>query len=92
MSDEMEQGKYLESKYKEGLAALRNEKLRKAYNLIFTTTFMLIVPRSREKALELYALNAMAFAGSIAVKTEEAFDKIDSDKCTPMLLLKNVTF
>lgn len=45
MADELEQGKYLESKYKEGMIALRNEKLGKAFNLIFTTTFMLIIPR-----------------------------------------------
>jgi ATP adenylyltransferase len=47
----------------------------RAYNLLVTNNWMLLVPRSREKVLNI-SLNSLAFAGCFFVRSQEYFDKL----------------
>ena len=76
--------------YEEMLLYLNNSNLKYEYNLIFTTEWAMIVLRQREMAFDRISINALAFSGSILVKTldDDQFVKLNS----PISLLTDVAF
>ena len=80
----------LESYYVESMKKLKDKKDFEDYNLILTSEWMLIVPRSKEKAFDLFSLNAVAFSGSIVVKDENQLIEVFKHK--PLNILRSVGF
>ena len=60
-----------------------------AYNLLITKTWMLLVPRRKEKSLEI-SLNSLGFAGCFFVSNKEYFKKLAHHG--PLNLLADVSY
>ncbi|KRX06299.1 HIT-like domain [Pseudocohnilembus persalinus] len=84
-----EEGAYLAQQYIEALKEVNNSDLSYQYNMIFDDTFLLIILRSKEKAYDKIALNAMCFTGSFLVKNQEQLDFIKS--FNPIKILEDIT-
>jgi ATP adenylyltransferase len=74
--------------YREALARLGREYDGADYNLLATREWLLIVPRAHEHA-EGISLNALAFAGSFFVKSEEQLARLRA--VGPAAALRHVT-
>ena len=70
------------------LAECGRENDPRAYNLLMTREWMLVVPRSRE-AWEGISVNALGFAGALLVRSEEELETLR--RIGPMRLLREVT-
>lgn len=92
MDDENVQNKSqrLEYYYLELMKKLREKRDFQDYNLILTSEWMLIVPRSKEKALDLFSINALGFLGSIVLKDEALLKELNKHK--PLNALQSVSF
>ncbi len=93
----VEAGYVLEQRYLELLAALQlgpvhhhgdERRQRGPYNLLITTEWMLAVPRTREHFHDI-SLNALAFAGSLFVRTDEQLRLLEREG--PINALRAVT-
>jgi len=62
--------------YKKCLKKLDNENLDIAYNLVLSKKWIFLVLRKSKLALDLVKINAVAFTGSFAVKSEEEHEFI----------------
>jgi ATP adenylyltransferase len=78
-------GARLLAAYRELLAAVGIEGGRAPYNLLVTTDWMLVVPRSRE-SIEGISVNALGFAGSLLVRTRGQLELVR--RRGPMRLLQ----
>ncbi|MBD2292069.1 phosphorylase [Anabaena sphaerica FACHB-251] len=72
-----------------GIGAVDNHKQSRAYNLLATRDWMLIVPRSHEE-FESISINSLGFAGALLVRNTEQLQLLKN--IGPMNILKNVTF
>lgn len=90
-------GRLLEQRYLELLVALQLDPLhqqggepqqRGPYNLLMTNEWMLVVPRSREHFRDI-SLNALAFVGSLFVRTDEQLQLLRREG--PIKALRAVT-
>lgn len=72
-----------------GLSPIRSEPNLQTgpYNLLVTSEFMLLVPRKREH-FEAISLNALAFAGSLFVRTRAQVERVQEHG--PMNVLRSV--
>jgi ATP adenylyltransferase len=72
-----------------GLSPLRSEPNLQTgpYNLLVTREFMLLVPRRREH-FEDISLNALAFAGSLFVRTRAHVERVQEHG--PLAVLRSV--
>lgn len=61
--------------YRQALSRLRRDHDGADYNLLATREWMLVVPRAREHVEDI-SLNALAFAGSFFVKSEEQLARL----------------
>jgi ATP adenylyltransferase len=74
--------------YMELLRAVGCERPGMPYNLLATSEWTLVVPRSQE-CFESISLNALAFVGSLLVKNREQLERVRT--VGPMALLRAVT-
>lgn len=72
-------------RYLEALAAVKNPR---AYNLLATRDWMLVVPRTHE-SWEGISVNALGFAGALLVRSESQLSKLR--RLGPMQLLREVS-
>ncbi|EIE27830.1 hypothetical protein COCSUDRAFT_83450, partial [Coccomyxa subellipsoidea C-169] len=70
-----------------GSAAVPEEGSPESYNMVLTSSYMMLVPRSRE-VYGLVAVNSMGFAGSMLVRSKAELDFIRSE--SPMRILAAV--
>lgn len=47
-----------------------NNKLLLSYNLLMNKNWLMIIPRSKEKAFDKFSVNSMGFSASILLKNE----------------------
>ena len=92
-----EAGGLLEQRYLELLAAVRlgpaqhrgsEHRQRGPYNLLMSTEWMMVVPRSREHFHDI-SLNALAFVGSLFVRTDDQLQLLQREG--PINALRAVT-
>lgn len=62
-----------------------------SYNLIGTPSFLLMIPRKREKLLDKIGINAVGFMGSILLKDEVDYDRLEY-LMKPTNILRELTF
>ncbi|MEN9796540.1 MAG: hypothetical protein RL653_236 [Pseudomonadota bacterium] len=74
--------------YREALARLGRDRDGADYNLLATREWLLVVPRAREHVEDL-SLNALAFAGSFFVKSEDQLARLRA--VGPAAALRHVT-
>ncbi|HEX8825450.1 MAG TPA: ATP adenylyltransferase [Archangium sp.] len=82
-----EDGARMLEAYQSLRATLGMERESRPYNLLATRDWMLLVPRSQAEA-EGINVNALGFAGSLFVKTEEQFQRLQA--LGPVELLRQV--
>lgn len=70
-----------------GSAAVPEEGSIESYNVVLTSSYMMLVPRSKE-VYGLVAVNSMGFAGSMLVRSKAELDFIRSE--SPMRILAAV--
>lgn len=75
--------------YEKALNDLENSNLKIPYNLVVTEDWILVVLRSKEKALDV-SFNSMAFSGSFLVKDEKNFQDIINLK-NPSKILEEIS-
>jgi ATP adenylyltransferase len=71
-----------------GITALADDRQSSPYNLLATRRWMLVVPRRREQA-EGISINALGFAGSLFVRSDEELERVR--RARPMNMLRAVT-
>eukprot|EP00826_Nyctotherus_ovalis_P065685 TRINITY_DN9660_c0_g1_i5.p1 TRINITY_DN9660_c0_g1~~TRINITY_DN9660_c0_g1_i5.p1 ORF type:complete len:334 (+),score=58.07 TRINITY_DN9660_c0_g1_i5:173-1174(+) len=85
-----ERAKLLEDAYKKCLKRLDNEDLSIAYNMVLAKNWMFIVLRKEGMAMNKIKINAVAFTGSFAVRSEEDYQFILTQD--PFNILAQVAF
>jgi ATP adenylyltransferase len=70
-----------------GPSAASNDGSPESYNMILTSTYMMLVPRSKE-VYGPVAVNSMGFAGSMLVRSKAELDFIRNE--SPMRILAAV--
>ena len=71
-----------------GISALADDRQSAPYNMLATRRWMLVVPRRREHA-EGISINALGFAGSLFVRSDEELERVR--RSGPMNMLRAVT-
>ncbi|MDR3548634.1 MAG: DUF4922 domain-containing protein [Candidatus Pacebacteria bacterium] len=71
-----EKVKFLEAAYRGCLSKLGNEDLKIAYNMVLTKHWMFLVLRKTESTPDMIKINAVAFTGSFAVRSDEEYKHI----------------
>ncbi len=69
--------------------AQRAVRAAKPYNLLLTREWVMLVPRTRER-FEAISINALAFTGSLFVKSRQDLDRVTA--IGPVSILREVTF
>jgi len=86
----IERAQLLEEAYRKCLKRLDNEDLTMDYNLVLTKSWMFIVLRKEGMAMNKIKINAVAFTGSFAVRSEEDYELIS--RHDPFNILKQVSY
>ena len=71
------------------LVGIKGDRHPKAYNLLATRNWMLIVPRSQHSFANI-PVNSLGFAGSLFIRDQDSWELLK--QLTPLELLKNVAF